>query len=366
MPNRGRHHRRGSISLAFLISLVVILGLIALAIDSTWTTHSYGELQLSCDAAALAAAGELVDEHRLYPLAGEPATRDRLFAAAQTAQRVAAANPVAGAPLELELGTGRGNRDVTFGWLPTATMPELEMQTGPRADAFNSVIVHGELSQERGTELRLWFARVLGLPAVNVSAKSRATVDNQVYGFRHSLNHCVPLVPVAIAASADLPANFADPFEVRIPAGRGSTGVSDARLNQYRGAWFIETTTDEAIWRIVLDGLGAYELARWGGEIRLGTPVQPQPLLQLDTLQQALLSIRGQKRIWPLAEHSPVRARIQGFTAARIVDCRFADDDLVIVLAPCTLTTPTALIDPRAPRSASIGKIVLNRLSDSR
>jgi hypothetical protein len=86
----------------------------------------------------------------------------------------------------------------------------------------------------------------------------------------------------------------------------------------------------------------------------------------LNRICQGLLRTAAQPRIWPIgANVSTALGRpavgIVGFVAGSVVECRTQGNDLVIVVQPCVLQTPTALTDPSAQRNPFIGKLLLNR-----
>lgn len=152
---RSRGQRRGSIMTLTMFLLPVLLFLVGMAVDISQLQLHRAELRVAVDAASRAAADEL-------------ARSENANLALQRAIEVAAANQVAGQPLQLltsdvEFGSAESND--AGRWIFTAN-------TTP----FNSVRVNGVRAAGRqGGSLPLTFSRVLGQNGIDSQMASVAT-----------------------------------------------------------------------------------------------------------------------------------------------------------------------------------------------
>ena len=100
--------RRGVVALIVTVALVTLLGVAALTVDVGMMYQARNDAQISADAAAMAAAWQLLDEDRLL---GSPDPSQELAAARERAAEIAARNPILRQPPGLNLGT-----DVQIGY----------------------------------------------------------------------------------------------------------------------------------------------------------------------------------------------------------------------------------------------------------
>ena len=118
-----------------------------------------------------------------------------------------------------------------------------------------------------------------------------------------------------------------------------------------------------------LGGLTTDDLDFCGGELnRLSTTSRSFAIhdgldrASLRALGNALLAIRGKKRIWPLAaSRSTTQIILREFAAAQLVDVRLNDDEsgLIIVVQPCLIVTPTAMVERFESWNPWIGKLMI-------
>ena len=110
---------------------------------------------------------------------------------------------------------------------------------------------------------------------------------------------------------------------------------------------------------------------RWGGSspwAQDGTlPLSltaPITMGQAAALEQALLAIRGQKKIWPIGNlvtaDNQTSCQVTGFVAGCVVDCQLDDDYLTIVVQACALQTCTGLMRSGTARNPWIGKLIMH------
>ena len=150
---RQRDRRSGKILIMAALLLVVLIGMVAMAVDTGYIGVAKRQLQRSTDAAAHAAA---------------------LLITNQTNARVAAKdviqyNPVAGAPIQL------ANEDILFGTRGTGTNGYSTFLWGNAP--YNAVKVIGrKTTASVNGPVKLFFANILGRPSVDMTATSIAVV----------------------------------------------------------------------------------------------------------------------------------------------------------------------------------------------
>ena len=173
-------------------------------------------------------------------------------------------------------------------------------------------------------------------------------------------------------------------FVIRIPCS-DCTGDADDTVNTREGALLAfggAGTGPAAILHVSRNGLQAEDLLPHG-ELNLNDP-NNLPIFpanynvtsdDLTAIRAGLLStdtslprLIGAPRIFPIgAPYGNDEFAIAGFVAGTIVDCtRDSDGSLLLVVQPCVLQSPTALVagvvnNDVIPRNPWIGKLLLNR-----
>ncbi|MHC4876282.1 MAG: vWA domain-containing protein [Planctomycetota bacterium] len=153
-PNK----RRGVIALLAAVFLVMIFAFTAFTVDVGYISIIDQELQGAVDAAALAAAFELKQSDTTEPVYG-------------AAEDLAAANQVNGQSLEVD----RGN-DVEIGFWDELTGTFTPMPGESDLSLTNAVRVNGTLSQNRDSEVNLFFAPILGHSDVEMTSSAIAVI----------------------------------------------------------------------------------------------------------------------------------------------------------------------------------------------
>jgi hypothetical protein len=169
--------RRGAVVVLVMISLVVIFGCAAMAVDLTMLYSAQAELQRTADAAALAAAMELSG--------GDSSVEDEVFA---SADELAALNGV----LRKEHGLDSMS-DVEFGtnnYNSATGRSSFEPRSGPPYDAVRVTVRRAKDSG--GGSVALFFSRLFGREEQDLEARAAATI-----------------VPRDIALSVDLSGSMA-------------------------------------------------------------------------------------------------------------------------------------------------------------
>jgi len=378
--------RRGTIAPLLAFALVVCLAAFAFAANKSWLYSVREDLRSAADAAALAAAAELVSDDWLRNSVDLlPAMFERAEAAAQT---YAAANPVRGQPLALVSNpTNDRAGDVAFGVLTTpragdfTTVPP-RWSPALRHAAANTVAVAARLRRDRGTAVPLIFGALVVRPTADVQAFSAATVDRGVRGFR-PLYGPVPLAPVALLSD---PAGVAPPsWEAQVEAGTGpdaatfqpSAGGFNAApdgIHEFHAVYPVDPSQlaegNVAVLQLgnadgnrrapdlLAGGMTAADFLPLGGQLvlpevaALDLPALPVALApELPALVAALEYLRTSAavRVWPLYRPSPTGgAAITGFVAARVVSVTPAsspEQPLRFTLQATMTARPDALTD---------------------
>lgn len=192
--SRQTPRRTGTILPGLVVALVVTLSCVALVLDRLWLDAAATELRTVSEAAAMAAAGELVHDDLLKD-AYDPA--DRIEAARWKAKEVAWQNVVAGEPVELDISPGG---DVRFGRFvrdeDSGLTRFLQTDTDPR-----TVKVRGTRRRSRNNPIALFFRGITGHGQGDACSHSAVTLNNQILGVRPFEGVPVPALPLAILKS---------------------------------------------------------------------------------------------------------------------------------------------------------------------
>jgi Flp pilus assembly protein TadG len=186
--------RRGAVLPLTAILVVFLFALIALAVDLGWIMAVDTQVQSAADAAALAGAGQLLDQSALQ---GTQTTGNAANTAMQnantSAQTFALMNKGGGVSLNLALNEdGSGNvtnsatGDIVCGYLANPSdQSEAMTVTTPGVGPYpNSVQVTVHRDSTRNGSLGLFFAPVLGIRTFDLSAKATATYEGGIRGFK--------------------------------------------------------------------------------------------------------------------------------------------------------------------------------------
>ena len=219
-PLKIRHHaiargenskRRGSMTLVAMMSLLVIIGGVALALDRLWLDNAKTELEIAVEAAALRSGQLLASDDLLRPDAD---IESRLQHARHEAGRIARENFIAGKPVELNVDA---QGDIRFGRLihRERTGEYVFVET---TDSPTSVVVRGLHSRSRNNPVATLLNGATGNVGADVSALSEASIDNRIIGFQPLAGVPIPALPLAILENAkdgDTRESWADQIEDR-------------------------------------------------------------------------------------------------------------------------------------------------------
>lgn len=188
--------RRGSMALAAMLSLLVIVGGVAIALDRLWLESAQTELEAAVEAAALR-GGQLLASDDLLRVDSD--IEARLEHARLEAGRIAEENLLAGQPVELDFSP---EGDIRFGRLVRRerTNEDVFIETNDRP---TSVVVRGLHSRSRNNPVATLLNSVSDNEGADVSALSEATIDNRIVGFQPVTGAPIPALPLAILREAE-------------------------------------------------------------------------------------------------------------------------------------------------------------------
>lgn len=358
---RATIRRRGTIAPFVIFALTTMLGFFALAVNKSWLWSIREDLRTATDAAALAAAQELVCDDMLSgQLDRLPAVLERATVAAAT---YAAYNTVRSRPLELRENLSQPKAgDVLFGVLTTPRAGDF-VSVGSRVVAhsdqarINTIVITGRQTQKRGTAPGLVFGVLFARPYADVMALSGVTLDRGIRGIRPR-NEPTPLAPLALYSdpNGQNPKSWefavearSGSMQYRIDAKTGQTFADSNGNGIHEFAASLPTATEQvaaanvAVMNLTSDtnadvaarligGITADDLAPMGGRFVLpaeaGEVVNGRNLgpasgtIDAQALYQALEGLRqsAKVRIWPLYTQATGEAvTVSGFVAARVV-----------------------------------------------
>jgi hypothetical protein len=385
-------NRAGSLVIALLLGLSVLVGFAALALDWAYVSIVESQLQRAADAAALSAAHELADERTLLPRF-DPA--ERMAAGVAAACRFGLLNPAGGEPTIIcpDSWGSDGGSDIEFGVLDrdSGRFAALAFRSSRLPDTVRIV---ARRCRQRSNPVAMLLGHVLGVTEAEVGAVGQATIEDRVVGFAPVGGSRVPLAPVAVlASSADTEGGGSlgwleaierrsgqDLFGFDRTSGRPvrrSDGLPEMELKLGDPAGANACLIELAAGRSLVDrferGYGPDDLARFGGRL----PVYPPRSLSVRTatcnryqLADALARSIGKPLVWLLYQRTdnrgsePDRVAIAGAVAARIIHYRQSfDGETVIRVQPTVIVTRTAVTEEgnrQVPRNKYIKRIVLS------
>lgn len=157
MPLNCRNDRRGVIAVLAALLLIVMLAMVAFAVDIGYIGMSQSQLQVAADASALAAAGTINQ--------GDAAMRT-------AAQSIAEANSVGNRKIQLNSSD-----------IQTGTWDAVSRSFTPSNTSVNSVKVTVRTAADSGGATPLFFGRIFGKDSVDQSASAVATVNPRDIAF---------------------------------------------------------------------------------------------------------------------------------------------------------------------------------------
>jgi hypothetical protein len=382
--------RPGSVSLAVLVALPVLLLLIALAVYAAELREARTYLENNANADALAAVEVLADD---FLLLGEYAPADLFARSRQEAQLYAKANLVCGKPVELEKNDNNDpHGDIVFGRVEKPLAPHFvpakrQESHGISPSLVNAVRITARRTCERGNPLYLLRGPFLHRIPTNATFSSTAMLDREVIGFRPIHSRPVPLVPLALRS--DPSGTHKDSWEhhcregddhwsfdrsskpfrrVEAPDGlrefSGRIGNKEATVCLLQIGSSDTMELAEQIERGILpaefEGLGGeLVLDKEGRRIVPGTLIGPTAgTSAFEALAASLRSLRdrGEAYAWPLfreVDEKTQRPILTGFIAARVVDVQVDKEGMLrFTLQQAVLCAASAVTVSSRPKDA--------------
>lgn len=170
--------RRGAISILTAVLAIVLVGMVAFAVDIGYILSSREEMQRTADAAALAAAWEFVDK-----LNDQYDSADCQTFARTEANDFSTANKVGNVGPAVDTNASNApSGDLVFGYINDFENPNAPFDT-LASDRFNAVHIKVRRDSTLNGELPLFFARIFGVDSQSLSAEATAALIRDVKGF---------------------------------------------------------------------------------------------------------------------------------------------------------------------------------------
>ena len=353
MPSRRQQRtRRGNIVVLSAVMMTVMFGLIAFSVDIGYAFVQRVELQRSADAAAIAAATDLLDQYMLNPTAPQSES-DAVATAAQFASLNAVGKATPYVP----------HSDIEVGTLSDWDVPSSSIISGIGVANAARVVVKRTEAVNGATPY--FFAPIFGYSGVSQQATSTAAFVSSFRGFTTpSSGGNLGILPFTLdyetwedlkySATSD---NWSwDPVTRTISP--GPDGIYEANLFPLdtgmpgnRGTVDIghsgNSTAD--IKRQILDGISPSDLEHHGGKIEFDC--NGELLLNGDTgisaaVKTQLESIKGQPRIIPIFEQASGNGNNANYTITEFVGVRIMEVKLT-----GKMSNKRVIIQPAAVRT---------------
>jgi Flp pilus assembly protein TadG len=172
--------RRGNVLVLTAFLMIVMIAFVAMGVDIGYIQNARVELQKSADAAAMAAAWELVDDDWL---SGTVDMTDNVAAARSTAVEYAGLNKVCQSAPAVDPNSGNyPSGDVVIGYRSNTADYDDPLDTSDPSK-FNAVQVRVRRTSMQNGEVPLFFAKALGMDSVASEAVATAALGSNFGGF---------------------------------------------------------------------------------------------------------------------------------------------------------------------------------------
>jgi len=353
--------------------LVVIVAMLAFAIDVGFLLIAKTELQRSADAAAMAGAWEL---REAAPRSNNIDLTDEILTARLQAQLFAAANNVCNASPSVDLNKPNSSSgDVVVGHLADPTDPNCAMDFSDPG-RFNAVQVRVRRTSSQNGEVPLFFARIFGTQGKSVEAQATAALLNNFEGFEPPEDGSnLPLLPFALDVATwkgMLAGGGTDGWKFNSDTGKVSPGSDRVReVNLYpqgtgspanRGTVDIGPSNNSTadIARQILRGVTQADLDYVGGELRFNSRgelyLNGDPGISAG-VKNELAAIIGQPRIIPIFSSvkgpgNNAQYTIVEFAGVRICEVVLTGNSKRVIIQPASLLVHGGIPGTGEPRSS--------------
>ena len=335
--------RKGNVLVLTAFMMIAMMSMLSVAVDIGYLQTARCQLQQSADAAALAAAAELIDSEALT---GSPSMNDEIDHARAYAVQFAAANTVCtGHPVVDSNASNNPTGDVVVGYLSNPSDPSAAMDY-TNSDLFNAVQVRVRRNSTRNGDVPFFFARALGVTGIGTECKATAALLKNIRGFQTPGNGSkLQLLPFALDKETWdglLAGGGTDNWTWDATTGSvhaGSDGVREVNLYPQatgspgnRGTVDIGSSNNSTsdIARQITDGISQADLHYLGGKIEFDA--NGELALNGDTgisagVKDELASIIGDPRMIPIFSevHGPgnnAQYTIVAFAGVRITEVK--------------------------------------------
>lgn len=393
-PARPNRSERGMAMVIVAFSLSLLLLLMALGVDLGFAFMVRTQLQNASDAAALAGAGQLIDEDIL---AGFNNKTDDILQARQSAADYAFWNESTGDSRLLDLNSANStNGDIVAGFLNNPADLNDILQTATPSTT-NSIQVTIRRTSAYGNPVELFFSKGFGAGESQVLAQSTATLDNRIIGIQHQSgsSEFYPVLPFALN-KCDFYIKFnqrSDNFEyceVDRTFYSGSDGIPEIKMYPYKlnedpdyinpaGNFgtidignYNNSTAD--IERQIMYGITGSELDTIGGLIlQQGCGSLWSKYVNGDTgistaIKDELADIIGEERILPLFDElsnpgNNAYYRLVSFVPVRVVKVKMTGSlsSRYVLVQPFQGTYMEAVAAASAPANGFLHRLSLTR-----
>jgi Flp pilus assembly protein TadG len=367
---RNNSRRRGNILALTAILMIVLIAFVALAVDVGYLYTVRNELQRSADAAAIAAAWELVDHDGN---ATNSNATNLTTSARSAAVQYAAFNKVgAEAPL---LATN----DVNVGYMANPSDPSESLGPTPSGGLPNAVYVRIQRTNTQNGQVPLFFSRVLGFDSTAAEADATAALVSGFDGFTTPGDGSnIDILPYALDLNTwnNLTVNGTDSYSYN-PSTKtvtlGGDGIKEVNLfpqgtgaSGNRGTVDIGSSNNSTsdIARQIVDGITPADLAHHGGELSFCECGELH--LNGDTgisagVKDQLTSIIGKPRIIPVFSEVVGPGNNADYTIVKFVGVRVMAVKLTgsmsskhVMIQPCNVVAKGGKYEPGATGSQYI------------
>jgi Flp pilus assembly protein TadG len=361
--------------MVFALLLPVLIGFIALSVDTSMIAAARAQLSTSADAAALAGAQQLANEYRVR---GVTDMTSQITAANNSAIAFAAKNKVFNQPVSLVAGSMWTNTgDIQVGYLDPINPHSSLVTTQALAPTFNSVQITARRDAGRGGQVPTFFSSMMGFSGGSLNVSSTATVVNYtISGYKSVNGLSANLLPIVLdvttykammAGVGTVTGAATDQYSydpVTKTVSNGPDGVAESVL-------FPVASGNPGNWGTIKVGVSNNSTSTLAAQIQYGiTPGQlatfPNGTIALDTtltppsitfggnpgisagIKSALDAIIGNPVTIPIYDLTGGNGnnawyRVIAFAPVRVMAVNFQGNPKYVVVQPALLTDSTAL-----------------------
>jgi Flp pilus assembly protein TadG len=372
--------RRGAISVLAAFMSVMVLGMVAFAVDVGYVLSSKQELQRTADAAALAACWEYAKGLSQGQSPGDAMAQGRVAAVSY-----ASSNPVANVNPAINQNTGNStDGDLVFGHMADLYDPSSALVTAT-PNLYNAVRMKVRRDSTLNGETPYFFAKIFGLTGQGLDAEATAGYARSIAGIQVPADGGnVDVLPYALdwdTWAALLAGSATDQWTWNAGAktiSAGADGVKEVNLFPQgtgspgnRGTIDIggsnNSTSDIA--RQILNGVSPADLAHHGGKLEFDENGELE--LNGDTgisagVKDELASIAGEPRLIPIFSQVQGPGNNAQYTIVHWAGVRIMDVKLTgsmsqkrVIIQPCPMIVQGSIPSSTGTSSYAYTPVVL-------